>query len=71
MAYYAPTATRSRPGFSLLFVVYLVIGGIVAATHHYWSNIHSIKAFISGLLATHPLAAALDRRQPPHPLAAR
>jgi len=52
MAYYAPTATRSRPGFSLLFVVYLVIGGIVAATHHYWSHINSIKAFLSGLLAT-------------------
>jgi hypothetical protein len=52
MAYYAPSATRSRPGFSLLAVVYLVIGGIVAATHHYWSNIHSLKAFVSGLLAT-------------------
>jgi len=49
---YAPVATRSRPGFSLLAVIYLVVGGIVAATHHYWSNIHSIKAFISALLAT-------------------
>ena len=52
MGYYAPSATRARPGFSLLFDVYLVIGGIVAATHHYWSNIHSLKAFISGVLAT-------------------
>jgi hypothetical protein len=52
MAYYAPSATRSRPGFSLLFVVYLVIGGIVAATHHYWSHIHSLKAIGSALLAT-------------------
>jgi hypothetical protein len=52
MAYYAPSATRSRPGFSLLGVVYLVVGGIVAATHHYWSNVHSLKAIISGLLAT-------------------
>jgi hypothetical protein len=52
MAYYAPTATRSRPGFSLLAVVYLVAGGIIAATHHYWSNLHSIKAVVSALLAT-------------------
>jgi hypothetical protein len=52
MASYAPSATRSRPGFSLLFVVYLVVGGIVAATHHYWSHIHSLKAVGSGLLAT-------------------
>ena len=52
MAYYAPSATRSRSGFSLLFVVYLVVGGIVAATHHYWSNIHTFKAVLSGILAT-------------------
>ena len=53
MAYYSPTATRSRaPGVSLLVLVYLVVGGIVAATHHYWSNLHSIKAVISALLAT-------------------
>jgi hypothetical protein len=52
MAYYAPSATRARPGFSLLFVVYLVAGGIVAATHHYWSNIHTLKAVISAILST-------------------
>jgi hypothetical protein len=50
MASYA--ATRSRPGFSLLAVVYLVAGGIVAATHHYWSNLHSLKAIASAVLAT-------------------
>jgi hypothetical protein len=27
-------------------------GGIVAATHHYWQNVHSLKAIGSGLLAT-------------------
>ena len=52
MASYAPSATRSRPGVSLLAVVYLVVGGIVAASHHYWSNIHTFKAVISGILAT-------------------
>jgi hypothetical protein len=43
MAYYAPTASRTRPGFSLLFVVYLVIGGIVSGTHHYWNNLDTAK----------------------------
>jgi hypothetical protein len=52
MAYYAPSATRSTPGFSLLAVVYLVIGGIVAAMHHDWSHIDSLKAIGSALLAT-------------------
>jgi hypothetical protein len=32
--------------------VYLVIGGIVAATHHYWSNLHTLKAWGSALLGT-------------------
>ncbi len=52
MAYYAPSASRSRPGFSLLFVIYIAIGAVVAATHHYWSNLHTIKQVISALLAT-------------------
>jgi hypothetical protein len=54
LAYYAPTTTRSRatPGVSLLLLVYLVIGGIVAATHHYWSNLHNLKQIGSALLAT-------------------
>jgi hypothetical protein len=51
MSYYAPTA-RARPGVSVLLLVYLVAGGIVAATHHYWSNLHNIKQIISALLAT-------------------
>jgi hypothetical protein len=49
---YAPTATRSRPGFSLLFVVYIAIGAVVATTHHYWSNLHTAKQIASALLAT-------------------
>lgn len=50
--YYAPTATRSAPGVSLLMVVYLVAGGIVAATHHYWSQLHTAAEIGSALLAT-------------------
>ena len=51
MSYYAPTA-RSRPGVGLLLLVYLVAGGIISATHHYWSNINTVKQIISALLAT-------------------
>jgi len=53
MAYYAPTATRSRPGVGLLVLfVYLVVGAIVAATHHYWAHLHTIKLVGSALVAT-------------------
>jgi hypothetical protein len=37
---------------SLLLFVYLIVGGIVAATHHYWSNLHTVKAVASAVLAT-------------------
>jgi len=49
---YAPTRPVAAPGFSLLAVVYLVAGGLVAATHHYWSNPDTLKAIVSALLAT-------------------
>jgi hypothetical protein len=51
---YAPAQTRARPrsGFSLLFVVYVAIGAVVAYTHHYWSHLHTVKAFASAILAT-------------------
>jgi hypothetical protein len=47
------TATPApRLNVGLLLFVYPMVGGIVAATHHYWSNIHTVKAVISALLAT-------------------
>jgi hypothetical protein len=52
MSSYAPGATRARGGVSVLTLVYLVVGGIVAATHDYWSNLHNIKQVVSALLAT-------------------
>ncbi len=48
---YAAQATP-RVGVSWIGAVYLIIGGIVAATHHYWSNLHTLKAWASALLAT-------------------
>ena len=52
MAYYAPTRSRARPGFSLLFVVYVAIGAVVAYSHDYWSDVNTFKAVVSALLAT-------------------
>ena len=51
MSYY-PTATRARPGVSILVLVYFVAGGIVAATHDYWSQLHTLAQIASAVLAT-------------------
>jgi hypothetical protein len=52
MVGYARSSARPRIGVSWLLAIYLIIGGIVSATHHYWSNLHTIKAIVSALLAT-------------------
>lgn len=52
MSYYSPTAARARPGFGLLTLIYLVAGGIVAATHDYWSHLNTLKQIVSAVLAT-------------------
>jgi len=49
---YAATTAAPRVGVSWLAVLYLVAGGIVAATHHYWSHLHTLKGWGSALLAT-------------------
>jgi hypothetical protein len=50
---YATTARPApRVGVSWILVLWLVIGAIVAATHHYWQNVHSLKAIGSGILGT-------------------
>jgi hypothetical protein len=43
--------TRPSANFGLLWVVYLVAGGIVSATHHYWQHLRTIKAIVSAILA--------------------
>ena len=52
MSYYpARTAARPRGGIGLLGIVYLVAGAIVAATHHYYAHLHSLKGIGSAVLA--------------------
>jgi ABC-type anion transport system duplicated permease subunit len=41
---------RSR-SVSLVFVVWVVIGVIVATNHHYFSDLKSLGSFLSALLA--------------------
>jgi hypothetical protein len=45
------TIARPRANLSLLWVIYLIAGGIVSATHHYWQNLHGIKQVASAILA--------------------
>ena len=48
---YAARTTAGAPSMSLLLVVYLVAGAIVAATHHYYAHLHTAKQFGSAILA--------------------
>jgi len=41
-----------RFGVSWLVAIYLIAGGIVAATHNYWQNLNTLKAILSAVLAT-------------------
>jgi hypothetical protein len=42
---------RSRSRFSLFGLVYLGVGVAVAATHHYFANLHTIRQVLSAVLA--------------------
>jgi hypothetical protein len=35
----------------LLYLIYLVVGLIVASTHHYLSNLDTIRRFLSAIIA--------------------
>jgi hypothetical protein len=49
---YAATTATPRYGVSWFVALYLVAGGIVAATHHYWNQLGTLKGWGSALLAT-------------------
>ena len=38
-------------GPSLLTTIYLIVGVVVAATHHYFVNVDTIKEIVSAILA--------------------
>jgi hypothetical protein len=48
-----PTASLGhRFGVSWFVALYLIAGGIIAGSRHYWSTIHTLKGVVSALLAT-------------------
>jgi hypothetical protein len=47
----ATVSVAPRVNVNVLWVIYLVAGGIVSATHHYWSHLHAIKPVVSAILA--------------------
>jgi hypothetical protein len=48
----AAAATAPRAGISWIGALYLIVGAIVAATHSYWSQLHTLRAWGSALLGT-------------------
>ena len=38
-------------GISLGAVVYLVVGAIVASSHHYFAHVNTLRQFVSAVLA--------------------
>jgi len=51
MAYYPRTRRTVWAGPSLLTMIYLLVGVIVAATHSYFQNVDTIKEVVSAILA--------------------
>ena len=40
-----------RLRINLIGLIYLIVGVVVAATHHYFRNLHSVRLIASALLA--------------------
>jgi hypothetical protein len=51
MAYYPRTRSTAWAGHSLLTMIYLLVGVVVAATHSYFQNVDTIKQVVSAILA--------------------
>ena len=48
---YAARTTTSAPPIGLLGAAYLVAGGIIAGTHHYYAHLHGARHIGSAVLA--------------------
>jgi len=51
MAFYPRTRSSVWAGPSLLTIIYVLVGVVVAATHDYFKNVDTIKAVVSAILA--------------------
>ena len=48
---YGTATVWPRLNISFLGVVYLIVGAIVATTHHYFANLQTLKLIASAVLA--------------------
>ena len=48
---YARTAAPARPRIGIFGVIYLVVGVAIAATHHYFEHLSTVKTIVSAVLA--------------------
>jgi hypothetical protein len=51
MAYYPRTRGAVWHGPGLLTTIYVIVGVVVAATHHYFQNVNTVKQVVSAILA--------------------
>jgi hypothetical protein len=51
MAYYPRTRSAVWGGPSLLTMIYVLVGVVVAAAHDYFQNVDTIKEVVSAILA--------------------
>jgi len=51
MAYYPRRRAAVWSGPGLLGTIYLVVGAVVAATHHYFMHVLTFKQIVSAVLA--------------------
>jgi hypothetical protein len=48
---YAARTMPTTPNINLVAVIYVVAGAIIAATHHYYAQLHTVRQFGSAILA--------------------
>ena len=51
MAYYPRSRATVWGGPGLLTTIYLIAGVVIAATHHYFTNVNTLKEIVSAILA--------------------
>ncbi len=51
MAYFPRTRSTVWHGPGLATTIYVIAGVVVAATHHYFQNVHALKQVVSAILA--------------------
>jgi hypothetical protein len=48
---YGTATVGPRLNIGFLGLVYIIVGALVAATHHYYAHLHGLKPIVSAVLA--------------------